>query len=196
MKKKWTDLSKVEIWQDIENILAVDEDEWFSSSNKATTAIKNLKIVKKNFSQISVKKLNLGKNLLTLTIFSKMLYEKKLKEDQIKKILFIVWEEYFNDLLENNRNLNEFEFSNLGFIGEHIEVTGILEKLLFRKAINLIKPRKVKNKWIFKKLNKTELNIKNNYKPISDVINQMLNKKDRAGKKNMYQVEEIIENSI
>ena len=125
-----------------------------------------------------------------------MLYEKKLKEDQIKKILFIVWEEYFNDLLENNRNLNEFEFSNLGFIGEHIEVTGILEKLLFRKAINLIKPRKVKNKWIFKKLNKTELNIKNNYKPISDVINQMLNKKDRAGKKNMYQVEEIIENSI
>jgi hypothetical protein len=196
MKKKWTDLSKVEIWQDIENILAVDEDEWFSSSNKATTAIKNLKIVKKNFSQISVKKLNLGKNLLSLTIFSKMLYEKKLKEDQIKKILFIVWEEYFNDLLENNRNLNEFEFSNLGFIGEHIEVTGILEKLLFRKAINLIKPRKVKNKWIFKKLNKTELNIKNNYKPISDVINQMLNKKDRAGKKNMYQVEEIIENSI
>jgi len=196
MKKKWTDLSKVEIWQDIENILAVDEDEWFLSSNKATTAIKNLKIVKKNFSQISVKKLNLGKNLLTLTIFSKMLYEKKLKEDQIKKILFIVWEEYFNDLLENNRNLNEFEFSNLGFIGEHIEVTGILEKLLFRKAINLIKPRKVKNKWIFKKLNKTELNIKNNYKPISDVINQMLNKKDRAGKKNMYQVEEIIENSI
>jgi|1048.fasta_scaffold46001_2 hypothetical protein len=196
MKKKWTDLSKVEIWQDIENILAVDEDEWFSSSNKATTAIKNLKIVKKNFSQISVKKLNLGKNLLSLTIFSKMLYEKKLKEDQIKKILFIVWEEYFNDLLENNRNLNEFEFSNLGFIGEHIEVTGILEKLLFRKAINLIKPRKVKNKWIFKKLNKTELNIKNNYKPISDVINQMLNKKDRTGKKNMYQVEEIIENSI
>jgi len=196
MKKKWTDLSKVEIWQDIENILAVDEDEWFLSSNKATTAIKNLKIVKKNFSQISVKKLNLGKNLLSLTIFSKMLYEKKLKEDQIKKILFIVWEEYFNDLLENNRNLNEFEFSNLGFIGEHIEVTGILEKLLFRKAINLIKPRKVKNKWIFKKLNKTELNIKNNYKPISDVINQMLNKKDRAGKKNMYQVEEIIENSI
>lgn len=196
MKKKWTDLSKVEIWQDIENILAVDEDEWFSSSNKATTAIKNLKIVKKNFSQISVKKLNLGKNLLSLTIFSKMLYEKKLKEDQIKKILFIVWEEYFNDLLENNRNLNEFEFSNLGFIGEHIEVTGILEKLLFRKAINLIKPRKVKNKWIFKKLNKTGLNIKNNYKPISDVINQMLNKKDRTGKKNMYQVEEIIENSI
>jgi hypothetical protein len=196
MKKKWTDLSKVEIWQDIENILAVDEDEWFLSSNKATTAIKNLKIVKKNFSQISVKKLNLGKNLLSLTIFSKMLYEKKLKEDQIKKILFIVWEEYFNDLLENNRNLNEFEFSNLGFIGEHIEVTGILEKLLFRKAINLIKPRKVKNKWIFKKLNKTELNIKNNYKPISDVINQMLNKKDRTGKKNMYQVEEIIENSI
>ena len=196
MKKKWTDLSKVEIWQDIENILAVDEDEWFSSSNKATTAIKNLKIVKKNFSQISVKKLNLGKNLLSLTIFSKMLYEKKLKEDQIKKILFIVWEEYFNDLLENNRNLNEFEFSNLGFIGEHIEVTGILEKLLFRKAINLIKPRKVKNKWIFKKLNKTELNIKNNYKPISDVINQMLNKKDRTGKKNMYRVEEITENSI
>ena len=196
MKKKWTDLSKVEIWQDIENILAVDEDEWFSSSNKATTAIKDLKIVKKNFSQISVKKLNLGKNLLSLTIFSKMLYEKKLKEDQIKKILFIVWEEYFNDLLENNRNLNEFEFSNLGFIGEHIEITGILEKLLFKKAINLIKPRKVKNKWIFKKLNKTELNIKNNYKPISDVINQMLNKKDRAGKKNMYQVEEIIENSI
>ena len=196
MKKKWTDLSKVEIWQDIENILAVDEDEWFLSSNKARTAIKNLKIVKKNFSQISVKKLNLGKNLLTLTIFSKMLYEKKLKEDRIKKILFIVWEEYFNDLLENNRNLNEFEFSNLGFVGDHIEVTGILEKLLFRKAINLIKPRKVKNKWIFKKLNKTELNIKNNYKPISDVINQMLNKKDRAGKKNMYQVEEIIENSI
>jgi predicted transcriptional regulator len=196
MKKKWTDLSKVEIWQDIENILAVDEDEWFSSSNKATTAIKDLKIVKKNFSQISVKKLNLGKNLLSLTIFSKMLYEKKLKEDQIKKILFIVWEEYFNDLLENNRNLNEFEFSNLGFIGEHIEITGILEKLLFKKAINLIKPRKVKNKWIFKKLNKTELNIKNNYKPISDVINQMLNKKDRMGKKNMYQVEEIIESSI
>jgi hypothetical protein len=196
MKKKWTDLSKVEIWQDIENILAVDEDEWFSSSNKATTAIKDLKIVKKNFSQISVKKLNLGKNLLSLTIFSKMLYEKKLKEDQIKKILFIVWEEYFNDLLENNRNLNEFEFSNLGFIGEHIEITGILEKLLFKKAINLIKPRKVKNKWIFKKLNKTELNIKNNYKPISDVINQMLNKKDRMGKKNIYQVEEIIESSI
>jgi predicted transcriptional regulator len=196
MKKKWTDLSKVEIWQDIENILAVDEDEWFSSSNKATTAIKDLKIVKKNFSQISVKKLNLGKNLLSLTIFSKMLYEKKLKEDQIKKILFIVWEEYFNDLLENNRNLNEFEFSNLGFIGEHIEITGILEKLLFKKVINLIKPRKVKNKWIFKKLNKTELNIKNNYKPISDVINQMLNKKDRMGKKNMYQVEEIIESSI
>jgi len=196
MKKKWVDLSNVEIWQDIENILAVDEDEWYLSLNKATKAIKDLKTVKTNFSQISAKRLNLGKNLLSLTIFTKMLYKKKLKEEKIKKILFIVWEEYFNDLLENNRHISEFEFSNLGFVGEHIEISGILEKLLFRKAINLIKPRKVKNKWVFKKLNKTQLNIKNNYKPISDVINQMLNKKDRTGKKNIYQVEDIILNSI
>jgi len=151
MKKEWKDLTDFEIWQDIENILAVDKDEWVSSLNKATKAIENLKIVKTKFSLLSAKRLNLGNNLLSLTIFTKMLYEKKLKKITIKKIIFIVWDEYFNHLLEKNRRLNEFDFSNLGFVGEHIEITGILEKLLFRKAIKLIKPRKIKNKWIFKK---------------------------------------------
>jgi len=196
MKKEWKDLTDFEIWQDIENILAVDKDEWVSSLNKATKAIENLKIVKTKFSLLSAKRLNLGNNLLSLTIFTKMLYEKKLKKKTIKKIIFIVWDEYFNHLLEKNRRLNEFDFSNLGFVGEHIEITGILEKLLFRKAIKLIKPRKIKNKWIFKKLNKTELKIIKKYKPISDVINQMLNKKDRTGEENIYKVEEIVENSI
>jgi hypothetical protein len=196
MKKEWKDLTDFEIWQDIENILAVDKDEWVSSLNKATKAIENLKIVKTKFSLHSAKRLNLGNNLLSLTIFTKMLYEKKLKKITIKKIIFIVWDEYFNHLLEKNRRLNEFDFSNLGFVGEHIEITGILEKLLFRKAIKLIKPRKIKNKWIFKKLNKTELKIIKKYKPISDVINQMLNKKDRTGEENIYKVEEIVENSI
>jgi hypothetical protein len=196
MKKEWKKLTKFEIWQDIENILAVDNHKYFSSLNKATEAAENLKIVKTKFSLLSAKRLNLGNNLLSLTIFTKILYEKKLKERLIKKILFIVWEEYFNHLLEKNRHLDEFEFSNLGFVGEHIEITGILEKLLFRKAINLIKPRKIKNKWIFKKLNKTELKIQKKYKPISDIINQMVNKKDRDGRKNIYRVEEIIENSI
>jgi hypothetical protein len=196
MKKEWKDLTDFEIWQDIENILAVDKDEWVSSLNKATKAIENLKIVKTKFSLLSAKRLNLGNNLLSLTIFTKMLYEKKLKKITIKKIIFIVWDEYFNHLLEKNRRLNEFDFSNLGFVGEHIEITGILEKLLFRKAIKLIKPRKIKNKWIFKKLNKTELKIIKKYKPISDVINQMLNKKDRTGEENIYKVEEILENSL
>ena len=43
MKKEWKDLTDFEIWQDIENILAVDKDEWVSSLNKATKAIENLK---------------------------------------------------------------------------------------------------------------------------------------------------------
>ena len=180
-------------WNGIENaLLARDgEDYYIGSLSKARTAINSLKITKNKYSQAALRKLNIP-NELCATLFMSMLYQKDLTNKDFLKITDKVWENYFEDLLDANRKINGFNFPELGAIDDYIEICIILERLLFKKALNLIKPKKIKKKWTFKKLTLKEKKLKNKYKPVSDIVNQIINKKDWKGK-NEYRIEEIID---
>jgi hypothetical protein len=141
------------IWKDIEyTLLARDgEDYYIGSLSRARTAFNSLKITKNKYSRAALKKFNIPSELCA-TLFMSMLYQKDLKDKDFLKITDKVWENYFEYLLDTNCKINGFDFPDLGAVDEYTEICIILERLLFKKALNLIKPKKLKENGLLKNL--------------------------------------------
>ena len=118
------------------------------------------------------------------------------------KMLDEIWSPFFEASLEyapGSKELSASAFIDDYILDEkghfNIQVSVIIERLLMRKAVDLINPLydSYNDKWIFGKYIKKTKEYINTHKPIKDIVNQIRYSKDNTGKKIPYRTAEILD---
>ena len=200
MKKKDT-ISELDLWNQAADLFADLEPAPLPETYVRIKKFIKL-LIKSKFKLTKLVKDELNRNEYDQMFFIEVSANLAKRNLATTKMLDEIWSPFFEAALEYGPRSKEL--SAPAFIDNHvldekghfnIQVSVIIERLLMRKAVDLIKPlyNSRYDKWIFEKNTKKTKKYINTHKPIKDIINQIRYSKDNTGKKIPYRTAEILD---